>query len=114
MNLLRINFVTPFFAEFRFNLAELEPLEKALEYRSVYFCELHESSYCISSYSFRRNYSLLNLKIVANSNDCRNISIFYLETELLLRKLFKFRYYEKATKFEKNQPPVLTTVVFTE
>ena len=34
--------------------------------------------YCISSYSFRRNYSFLNLEIVANSNSCHNISIFYL------------------------------------
>ena len=34
--------------------------------------------YCISSYSFRGNYSFLNLEIVANSNSCYNISIFYL------------------------------------
>ena len=34
--------------------------------------------YRISSYSFLRNYSFLNLEIVANSNSCRNISIFYL------------------------------------
>ena len=34
--------------------------------------------YSISSYSFRGNYSFLNLEIVANSNSCRNISIFYL------------------------------------
>ena len=31
--------------------------------------------YHISSYSFRGNYSFLNLEIVANSNSCRNISI---------------------------------------
>jgi hypothetical protein len=30
------------------------------------------------SYSFRGNYSFLNLEIVANSSSCRNISIFYL------------------------------------
>ena len=34
--------------------------------------------YRISSYSFRGNYSFLNLEIVANSNNCCNISIFYL------------------------------------
>ena len=34
--------------------------------------------YRISSYSFRGNYSFLNLDIVANSNSCRNISIFCL------------------------------------
>ena len=34
--------------------------------------------FCISSYSFRVNYWFLNLEIVANSNSCRNISIFYL------------------------------------
>ena len=34
--------------------------------------------YRISSYSFRGNYSILNLEIVANSNSCGNISIFYL------------------------------------
>ena len=34
--------------------------------------------YRISSYSFRRNYSFLNLEIAANSNSCHNISIFYL------------------------------------
>ena len=36
------------------------------------------STYHISSYSFHRNYSFLNLEIVANSNSCRNISIFLL------------------------------------
>ena len=34
--------------------------------------------YRISSYIFHGNYSFLNLEIVANSNSCRNISIFYL------------------------------------
>ena len=34
--------------------------------------------YRISSYSFRENYSFLNLEIVANSNSCHNISIFLL------------------------------------
>ena len=34
--------------------------------------------YCISSYSFHRNYSFLNLEIVANSNICCIISILYL------------------------------------
>ena len=34
--------------------------------------------YRISSYSFRRNYSFLNLEIAGNSNSCRNISIFCL------------------------------------
>jgi hypothetical protein len=34
--------------------------------------------YRISSYSFRGNYSFLSLEIVANSNSCCNISIFYL------------------------------------
>ena len=34
--------------------------------------------YRISSYSFQGNYSFSNLKIVANLNSCRNISIFYL------------------------------------
>ena len=60
------------------------------------------SSIChISSYSFRRNYSFLNLEIVANSNSCHNISIFYLvnrnfccgkysrEESIHGRKLFK-------------------------
>ena len=34
--------------------------------------------YRISSYSFRENYSFLNLEIVANSNSCHNISFFLL------------------------------------
>ena len=34
--------------------------------------------YRISSYSIYRYYSFLNLEIVANSNNCRNISIFCL------------------------------------
>ena len=36
-----------------------------------------QKTYRISSYSFRGNYSFLNLEIVANSNSCRNISIFW-------------------------------------
>ena len=40
-------------------------------------------------YRFSGNYSFLNLEIVANSNSCRNVTIFYL----------KFIYSEKATKF---------------
>ena len=32
--------------------------------------------YRISSFSFRRNYSCLNLEIVANLNSCHNFSIF--------------------------------------
>ena len=43
-----------------------------LQYQSM------KNTYRISSYNFRRNYSFLNLEIVANSNSCRNISIFYL------------------------------------
>ena len=35
-------------------------------------------TYRISSFSFRWNYSFLNLEIIANSNSCRNISILYL------------------------------------
>ena len=34
--------------------------------------------YRISSYSFCGNYSFLNSQIVANSNNCQNILIFYL------------------------------------
>ena len=44
----------------------------------------------ISSYSFCKNYSFLNLEIVVNSNSCHNISFLYLKTESLLQKLFKF------------------------
>ena len=49
----------------------------------------------ISSYSFRKNYSFLNLEIVANSNSCRNIVIFYLINVIFAaeiiqgRKIFK-------------------------
>ena len=39
--------------------------------------------YGISSYSFRKNYSFLNLEIVANSNSCRNISNFSLNKLIL-------------------------------
>ena len=52
-------------------------------------------TYRISSYSFRGNYSFLNLEIVANSNSCRNIYIFYLINWFFAaetiqgRKLFK-------------------------
>ena len=35
-------------------------------------------TYRISSYSFRGNYSFLNLEIVANSNSCGDNSTFYL------------------------------------
>ena len=35
-------------------------------------------AYRISANSFRRNHSFLTLEIVANSNSCCNISIFYL------------------------------------
>ena len=55
---------------------------------SNYFLSCHLSCYVsslitklryrISSYSVRGNYSYLNLEIVANSNSCCNISIFYL------------------------------------
>jgi hypothetical protein len=57
-------------------------------------CSL-KSKYRISSYSFSGNYSFLDLKIVANSNSCRNISIFYLINRIFAaepiqgRKLFK-------------------------
>ena len=49
----------------------------------------------ISSYSFRENYSFLNLEIVANSNSFRDISIFYFVNWIFAvetiqgRKLFK-------------------------
>ena len=49
----------------------------------------------ISSYRFRKNYSFLNLEIVANSNSCRNIVIFYLINVIFAaeiiqgRKIFK-------------------------
>ena len=46
-----------------------------LYFKTILLCL---SLYRISSYSFLENYSLLNLEIVANSNSCRNISIFYL------------------------------------
>ena len=51
--------------------------------------------YRISSYIFRRNFSYLNLEIVANSNSCCNISFFYLINWIYAaetiqgRKLFK-------------------------
>ena len=35
-------------------------------------------TYRVSSNSFRGNYSFVNLEIVANSNSCGTISIFYL------------------------------------
>ena len=40
--------------------------------------DLEKLHYRVSSYGFRGNYSFLNLEILANSNSCRNISIFYL------------------------------------
>ena len=67
------------------------------------------SSYRISSYSFSGIYSFLNLEIVANSNSCRNISIFYLINWIfavetiwgnkvsVIRKV-EFMYCEKATQ----------------
>ena len=46
-------------------------------YLSQYF-ETALPIYRIFSYSFQGNYSCLNLEIVANSNRCHNISVFYL------------------------------------
>ena len=60
---------------------------------------LHFWEYRISSFSFHRSYSFLNLEIIANSNSCRNISIFYLINWIFAartiqrRKLFKGRNY---------------------
>ena len=59
----KIFFQIPFF---------LKNLEK---FKKVFSITL---KYCISSYSCCKNCSFFNLEIVANSNSCHNISIFYL------------------------------------
>ena len=66
------------------------------------------STYHISSYSFHRNYSFLNLEIVANSNSCRNLSIVHLIPYFLIqfpRKLFFFEF-RNCGKF-KQLPQIL-------
>ena len=50
-----------------------------------------QNRYHISSYSFRGNYSFFNLKIVANSYSCRNISIFYLINWIFTAKTIQGR-----------------------
>ena len=47
-----------------------------------------KTEYRISSYSFRGNYSFLNLEILENSNSCRKFN-FLRKAEFLLRKLFQ-------------------------
>ena len=41
------------------------------------YVKVNKFDYCISSYSFRGNYSFFNLEIIANSNSCHNISNSY-------------------------------------
>ena len=47
-----------------------------------------KTEYRISSYSFRGNYSFLNLEILENSNSCRKFNLLR-KTEFLLRKLYE-------------------------
>ena len=55
-----------------------EVVQETVLTETVIVSTLFFYKYHISSYSFRGNYSFLNLEIGANSNSCRNISIFYL------------------------------------
>ena len=58
--------------------------------------------YRISSYSFHGNFSFFNLEIVAYSNSCRNISIFYLINWIFVWKLFKGGTYMR--KYSNSDP----------
>ena len=61
----------------------------------------NKGTYRISSYSFRGNYSFLNLKIVANSNSCRNISISYLRNLFFAAETIQGRkLYEEIRYFQ--------------
>ena len=68
--------------------------------------------YHISSYSFRENYSFLNLEILANSNSCSNISIFYLINLFFAAETIQGRkLYSRAETIQGNLFPLSVPVL---
>ena len=89
----------------------------------LWICWLKKMLYRNSSYSFRGNYSFLNLEIVENSNSCCNISNFYLinwffaavirnEDLALNFPVMRNRKFKKHLLFKKIRSNILNSTFF--